>query len=893
VVGKVAGHYRLLEKLGEGGMGEVYRARDTRLNRFVAVKALPADKLQDSGWRARFIQEARAASSLNHPNIVTVYDIVTEDESDFIVMEYIKGETLAEKIAHKQLRPQQTLRYAAEIAEALARAHSAGIVHRDLKPSNIMIGDDGAVKVLDFGVAKRTALASGVEDDTATMPRTGQGVVVGTTCYMSPEQVRGQEVDHRADIFSFGLVLHEALSGRRAFEGESAIDVMNAILREEPPGLPDTVPPAVRQIVASCLEKDPAARFESARDLALALRALSAGTSTEAVAQHAATPRRSRLREGYLLGLGLLTGILAGMLLLVWMLRPQAGNTPVLRHLTYSGHDASPALSPDGRTVAFSSDRDGQKRIWLKQLEGGAEAPLTDGPDDFPRFSPDGVTLLFIREEDDRPSVFKTTLLAGAPRRSVDDAVYADWSPDGRSIAFIRLTRGTESATVLGVADTDGGNVRVIARFPNEWLAHPRWSPDGKTIALVPSLMTAGVPAFIVLAPVAGGNVRRVAIPKQGFGISAVAWAGSGNELVYLLAETATGFLGSAGSTAYVVRHEIGSDVARRLFWSPYGAQVVEIAGPGRLIFDTSSPRVGLREYALRGRDFVPARWLTRGNGHDRQPCYAPDGEQVLFSSGRDRRLGLWQLSTRTGAVHRFTEGPPGDWDPAFSDGGESVLWSSNRTGHFEIWMARADGGGARQLTYDGVDAENPTATPDGEWIVYASTNAQKQGLWKIRRDGSQATRLVAGAAQLPEVSPDGRYAAFTIDTLPTSVTLRVARIEDGAPVPFEVLIPIRNANLSGSIGRSRWLPDGRSIAFLGQDQRGVNGIFVQEFVPGKDTSSTRRALAGFDEEAVAESFGISPDGKRMVVASWEQTFSLSIVEGVRDIQPTQRPARR
>jgi TolB protein len=259
----------------------------------------------------------------------------------------------------------------------------------------------------------------------------------------------------------------------------------------------------------------------------------------------------------------------------------------------------------------------------------------------------------------------------------------------------------------------------------------------------------------------------------------------------------------------------------------------------------------------------------------------------VIFSSNRSGNLDLWEVSTKTGAVRRITDDPAEDWDPAFTPDGR-IIWSSNRSGNFEIWMAEPDGSGARQVTRDGEDAENATASPDGRWIVYNSAHPSKIGLWKIRPDGSEASRLVAAASILPEVSPDGRYVLYRDNFASGVAKIRVIRIADGAPVPFEIQCQARsNLNL---IGRARWMPDGRAIAFIGQDQRGVHGVFVQDFVPGKDTSSSRKPLGGFDPEMATESFGISPDGSRMTVASWEQLFSLMLAERVPGIAA---PARK
>lgn len=403
VVGQIAGHYQVHEKLGQGGVGEVYRARDTRLNRFVAIKALPPDRVTDPERRARFIQEARAASALNHPNIVTIHDIVTENGCDFIVMEYIAGDTLAGKIAHKELRLPQTLKYAAQIADALARAHAAGIVHRDLKPSNIMIAEDGTAKVLDFGLAKLRGPASAADEATVTIARTGEGVVVGTAGYMSPEQVRGGEIDHRSDIFSFGLLLYEMLSGRRAFQGQSAIEVMNAILKEEPLELPDTVPSALRQIVADCLEKDPAARFESARDLAFALRAFSTSSSISAAVPRVDTATRGPRGRWRLPALAASVVLLAALSAALYITRPAPLDLSAYKFKPFATDAEAESFSSwsrDGKSVVYLKTVDGQQQVMVRSLDAPLPTQLTRLPsgayDSAPFFSPDGERVYFI-----------------------------------------------------------------------------------------------------------------------------------------------------------------------------------------------------------------------------------------------------------------------------------------------------------------------------------------------------------------------------------------------------------------------------------------------------------------------------------------------------------------
>ncbi len=301
--------------------------------------------------------------------------------------------------------------------------------------------------------------------------------------------------------------------------------------------------------------------------------------------------------------------------------------------------------------------------------------------------------------------------------------------------------------------------------------------------------------------------------------------------------------------------------------------------GDGRVVFDTRSPRQNLREIALATAGAADGRWLSRGESTDRQPVYSPDGEWVAFSSNRGGGMNLWLVSTATGNLRRVTESNV-NWDPAFTRDGRRLFWSSNRGGNFEIWTADVDGGGPRQVTQDGGNAENPTATPDGQWIVYSSGNPQKAGLWKIHPDGSGATQLVKGRVSLPDTSPDGRHVLYRVFSGKYPAILRVVRLEDGQAEPFEIAVDARRRT-TVTLGRARWMPDGKAIAFVGQDEGGASGIYRQDFAPGRDTTATRRRLAGFDPDVAAESFGIAPDGSHMVTAGWVQLFSLMEGEGL------------
>jgi Tol biopolymer transport system component len=880
------GPYEIVSQLGQGGMGVVFHARDSRLERDVAVKVLPRNLAEDEDALGRFEREAKAVAALSHPNILAIHDFGTEEGTVYAAMELLRGETLRHRLADGALPASKAVEFALQIVHGLAAAHDAGIIHRDLKPENIFLpgGGAGTLKILDFGLARKEPVAAEGGDLPTVSLSTEPGRVMGTVGYMAPEQVRGRDVDSRTDIFAFGAVLYEMLTGKKAFHGDSPVETLNAILKEDPPSLFDStrgVSPGLERLVRRCLEKRPEDRPRTAHDLAIALEAISSGSTrtwdTTDVAGRAsrAASRRRWLERAGLVAVGA-AATLAIVALHAWLNPPADPVTPAYRWMTFSGRDSSPAVSPDGRTVAFASDRDGQLRIWLKQVSGEAEAPLTTGPDDFPRFSPDGAEILFARAGPDGPSLYRAAVLGGAARRLVAGASEGDWSPDGTRVAFLRLV-SEEGSTVssVNVAAADGSGVREVARVP-AGLRAPRWSPDGETLAMVTSSgsLLAGAQQPVVLVDVETGETRAIPAPDARRTLSSPAWTAD-RQLVYLQAESVAAAAGSAGRLVF---QDAASEEVRARLWSPSTAQVLDVLGDGRVVFDTRSPRQNLREVVLDPAEEADGRWLSRGESTDRQPVYSPDGESVAFSSNRGGGMNLWVVSTDTGRLRRITSSHL-NWDPGFLSDGR-IMWSSNRSGNYEIWIADSDGSAARQVTQDGGNAENPTATPGGEWIVYSSGNPEKPGLWKIHPDGTGATHLFEGRATIPEVSPDGLHAVFRSFTGKYPARLRVARVEDGQLEDFEILVEAHRRTTI-SLGRARWTPDGSAIVFVGQDESGATGLYAQDFVPGQDTRATRRKLAGFDPDVAAESFGLSPDGKRLTIAGWVQLFSLMEAEGL------------
>ena len=391
------GTYEIVSQLGQGGMGIVFRARDTKLERDVAVKVLPRNLAEDPDALGRFEREAKAVAALSHPNILAIHDFGREEGTVYAAMELLEGETLRQRLQDGALPTRKAIEIALEIAAGLAAAHDRAIVHRDLKPENVFLLASGQVKVLDFGLARMEPVAPEGSDVATMSLSTEPGRVMGTVGYMAPEQVRGRAVDARADIFSFGAVLYEMLTGKRAFRGESPVETLNAILKEDPPSLFESTPnvsPALERIVRRCLEKRPEERFRTAHDLGIALDAIST-SSTRSLTQEAFAAeeprggdRRGRLLERAGLVLAGAAIALGGMLAWSRLRPPEANGAAVFRWMSFSGRDSSPAVSPDGRTIAFTSDRDGQPRIWLKQVSGEGEAALTTRPRRLPALLP-------------------------------------------------------------------------------------------------------------------------------------------------------------------------------------------------------------------------------------------------------------------------------------------------------------------------------------------------------------------------------------------------------------------------------------------------------------------------------------------------------------------------
>ena len=648
MIGKTIAHYQILEKLGEGGMGVVYKARDTHLDRLVALKVLPPEKVADPERKRRFVQEAKAASALNHPNIITIHDIASENGIDFIVMEYVQGKTLDALVPRKGLRLNETLKLAIQMADALAKAHSAGIIHRDLKPTNVMVTDDGLVKVLDFGLAKLTEVSESGDETTRTLEhQTEEGTIVGTVSYMSPEQAEGKKVDARSDIFSFGSVLYEMATGQQAFHGDSKMSTLAAIMNQEPKPISQLVPGIPRdleKIITRCLRKDPNRRFQAMADLKVTLDELKEESDSGTLAGAPPVVRPVR-RPWVWVGAAM---VVVAIAIAGWLFRggsrkPQAA-PEVVPLTSYAGFENSPSFSPDGNQVVFSWNGEKQDNfdIYVKLIGSPTPARLTTDPADdvqpslfagwtLYRLCP-GVERAYHLHHHPLPSAARSaSWLMYLLQMSGFDPSFA-WLPDGKWV----VTDG------LALLSTESGETRSLTSPPTKSSRDlsPAVSPDGRTVAFSRSASLDVSEIYLLdltedLKP--KGEPRRLTSLKGSSFDSA--WTPDGREIIFTSGNfpkrveplEGTGFRcwGTGAATIYWWRGLLGQP-------SPGAATGWRTSGWG------STPTYGV--FRCRAREWPAAPQLGSLPPHARNQSaqYSPDGKRIAFESDRSGVHGIW-----------------------------------------------------------------------------------------------------------------------------------------------------------------------------------------------------------------------------------------------------------
>ena len=914
LIGQKFGSYHVISLLGAGGMGEVYLAQDTKLDRQVALKVLLDEVAGDDDRVRRFVQEAKAASALNHPNILTVYEIGEFEDSRYIATELIKGETLRDRSRGEAMTLREVLDVAMQVAAALNAAHGAGIVHRDIKPENIMLRDDGIVKVLDFGLAKLVAQTGSADSQAATRVQinTWPGVVMGTVLYMSPEQARGRESDSRCDVWSLGVVIYEMLAGATPFAGETANDSIAAILTKEPPPLDDATPPELRRIVRKSLQKQTDERYQTVKDLLLDVKNLKRELEFSEELERSHMPYStgsSNVSTGQMSEN--VTAVLSGVISTQTSVAPQqrssaeylvsqveqhkywtaliltfavllvagagfgyykyagsknaniSSESAKFTRLTNSGKVVTTAISPDGKWLVYATSDGEQQTLWLQQsaVAGNGTQILPPAPVRYAglAFSPDGIYLFYtvFEVDDSSGTLYQVPVLGGNAQKLFSNLWgKVSFSPDGKQITYYSREDDLER---LMIANADGsGQRQLMERHGNEFIAQfyqgPAWSPDGKTIAI-----TAGTysPRNVSVASVlvATGEVKFFS-PKKFYDAADLLWLADGRSLL-VLANEQLGFLkvwqiSYPSGDAQPISTDLNNYSAISLTDDSKGLATVQGTAVSNIWTGNST-------------DTVLSAQLTSGSDQNFQPSWAPDGRIVYSKYCCSYFRDLYIGDPRGGSPKQLTTNSGSNEAPVLSPDGRFIVFTSNRTGTWGVWRIDIDGGNPIQLTFNN-DA-NPSFSPDGREVVFLHY-ANKGNIWKVGIDGGTPVQLTDKESNSPRFSPDGKQLVCHYREDPKApYKLAIISSAGGAPIKTFAL---PKGYVSAGL---RWSPDGRSILYA-ENKTGVTNIWAQ---PIDGTAS--RQITNFTSGSIG-SFDFSRDGKQIAVSRGTSTNDVVLISG-------------
>jgi len=857
--------YRLLEKLGQGGMGVVYRAEDPRLGRQVAVKLLPAtDEAIPGQALVRLEREARMASSLNHPNICTIYGLENFEDGPGIVMELLVGETLAERLARVRLPLREALEIAMQVTAALAEAHHAGVVHRDLKPANVMLTRNG-VKVLSFGLAKAGPARPITGPSGASA---AEGEPPGTLHYMSPEQIQGCEVDARSDIFSLGLLVYEMLGGRPAFRATSADGLKTAILEHEPAKL-SGVSPALSAFVDRCLAKDPQARWRSAsaagQELERIAGQLEADTQASAaeikgpgVRESAATGAGVKRHRRKLLWLSAATGLVLASGLFFWIANPFGVRAEVagVTRLTGTGEVDSANISPDGKYVAYVNSAKGHDSLWLKQTDAETGIRLLDFGGETcggVAFSADSHWLYFTRKPDHDPNgtLYRIAVPGGAPEFILGGiSGQPFFSADGHRVAFVRSTRSSGGEDAVIVDSVSGGNQRVLARYspPGIHQNQLAWSSDGKRLGYIAL-------GRLTVMDVASGKAQL--IPDQNWlDLEDVAPSPFGADEILVAGSRPS----EVSSPRQFFRVSLDANRTRQLTHEQVRYRRARPTADGRriLVLADHSPRtvhVVTFDGGVKDRVVIDDKEIKAGQGGI---AWTREGRIIFASRTYDEDRGdLWVVDADGSNRHRLTQSPVHTYlaSPAVSPHGDVVaftVWTPFDQSH--ISLMNITNGNVRQLT-SGAQDDEPTISPDGKWVVYKAVQGKISVLMRVAADGGSRVALTDYPANRPAISPDGKWiACFGAPDRSGPTALLILPFAGGAPVKIFPLPPATKLDV-----HPVWTVDGAAISYVNRGN-GVSNIWNQAVRGGLP-----KAVTSFETQG-AYYFDWSRD-KRLVVS--------------------------
>jgi serine/threonine protein kinase/Tol biopolymer transport system component len=894
LVGREIGPYRVIALLGAGGMGEVYRARDPRLGRDVALKVLPAAFAADRERLRRFEQEARAAAALNHPNIVTIHSVEEVDGLRFLTMELVDGQPLRDLIRPGGLPLVRLLGVAIPLADALAAAHGKGITHRDLKPANVMVGADNRVKILDFGLAKLHEPEGGASA-LPTEDVTGEGRIVGTVAYMSPEQAEGKPIDPRSDLFSLGVILYEMATGRRPFTGETSVAIISSILKDTPPSITDlkaTLPRELGRIIQHALTKDPERRYQTAKDLRNDLaelqHAIEAGNLAVAstrTAPHVSLPggpqvassdahvmvalvKRHRFASG-LLGI-IVIGALAGAVALSRRINPastvgsDAFPNLEIQPLTLTGDASFGAISPDGKFVAYVRKKAG---VWVRQISVENDiqvAPFVpDRTYDSVTITPDGNSVDFGVSSGaggHNRELWRVPLLGGPSRRVVSDIWSAPgWSPDGHRMALLRTTGPTEATSVI-LANEDGTHERILATrrppldflntYDSDWaMNRPDWSPDGKRLILAGNSSApqrvGSSSELVILDAATGAEGRPLPVANEG-----IAWEAAWLDDRHVLLNSSI----SRNSLAGLWSVDLASAK-----WTPLTRQFTFFHG-----VSLTSDR---RSSVATRTDRRSGIWLGSGTGEEGslvvpESALAP-GTPVVDSAGGV----LYEAYTGNGSLKLYRLGPGASKSTVLGDsGGGYSTTADGRVVVFSdspespLYRVNADGTGLLKLVDR--NALDPTITPDGKTVIFSPHFSA--GLYSVPLVGGpvrEMSKLYVFGSQA--ISPDGRRLLFASSKVGRFILCDLPDCTNSTEL-----------ELQGARNAPQWAPDGQGVAFINEQDRG--NLWEQRLDGGPS-----HALTHFRVDPQILEFAWSPDGKHLALARGRGSDDIVLLKGL------------
>ena len=846
MVGQIIHNYQIVDTLGKGGMGTVYKALDVRLNRFLALKFLAPERMTADRKR-RFFHEAKAASALNHPNIVHIYDIGQWEGADYIAMEHVEGQTLQQILRSGPLPLDEALRYAIQVADGMSVAHAAKIVHRDLKPANVMVTPRGLVKILDFGVAKLNEPAAvpktehgSKPEETQTVAETDQtlaGMIVGSPSYMSPEQATGKPVDARSDIFEFGLLLYEMVTGRAAFGGATKLEVLSAILHTEPPtpsSLNPAVTPELEWVIARCLRKDRERRFQSMSEVKVTLDDLRTETSISGVqttmisASQTAVSRVTSLpalpqpkKRTWIWGAATAAGLLCATALALLLLRPwkqtATGPLEITRLTTEGGLCIDPAISPDGKLLVYASDSGAEVHLslWLRQIGGGDAVRLTHSASDDiePDFSPDGTRIVF-RSTREGGGLYVIPALGGDARKIADQGRQPQFSPDGSKVAYwvgpadplpLRV-EGIAHAFLLDLATSTSRRLRPDFAAS----MHPIWNPDGTHVGFLGWKDAKNMESYDWWVSAIDGNSPAVMVPLVGseFYVDPFAWRG---DRVYCTKENKD-------------RTTIGQVRIDPQTWKPVGDVRPLTAGTtnefspsvskdGRLVFSSVTGTTQVYSLPLdadEGKVHGTPDPLTRDTGADLARSISADGKRIAFVSNQTGSDQVWVKDLVSGAERALTTGSE-KMDPVVSPDGQRVAWTENVRQNNQIFITPFEGGLQKQICSE---CDYPRAwSVDGKYLTYWSDTGSSLGLLDIATGRAtpylKSTQFHFGQSS---ISWDGKWIAFSAQRSVRDFTIYVAPFSPSRPPPESEWVEItRSPEVNPGAG---WSPDGNLLYF-------------------------------------------------------------------------------